>query len=371
MAPVRIALLGLASCALLAPAARCQGPAPGRLMGAFPAFGLATWLPVEAALGHTGSVTSGPESEASAAAAEPLLPRWRLPKPERTLVAGHHDPARLSVKFADDLGAQLAADDLGEARLEFPEGSLTAEEDSVIRQVSAYGSWSRAIGTGADRLERIRQKAIQASRREMFDFRMLFTFELKAPDAATVADLCDELNGLDVVEFALPIADLSTVGPPQPGPADDDGWDTAGSPGLLEEESSPVNYPSDDPRSAWDDRGITGEGVAIWVIDFNMARDATGGADLPPFLADVPVFTFHNNTQYQHGSAPYPGGADGGAEVVRLAGAPRDGVTASESKALCSRATSITPLSSGRPTPSGTSSRTPSRLCSTCWRTRT
>ncbi len=61
------------------------------------------------------------------ASVEPLVPRWRLAKPEHTAVADHDDSARLSVKFTDGLGASTTAEDLGEARLEFPAGSLTTD----------------------------------------------------------------------------------------------------------------------------------------------------------------------------------------------------------------------------------------------------
>lgn len=182
----------------------------------------------------------------------PLKPRPAIVKPAKaTVEPAKHDAERISVKFRDDLPVRLRGGKL------VTEGAnvnaLGAATGLLDRLADAGAKWERHHSVSEEKLSEMREKAQRNTGKAVADFNTAYI--LRVPKGMKAEQLIDELNALEVVELAEPMAlpaPPPTAGNYQP----QQGYLTPAPMGI-------------DAQYAWTQLG--GQGGNVWITDIEFA----------------------------------------------------------------------------------------------------
>jgi hypothetical protein len=133
----------------------------------------------------------------------PLKPRPEIVKAARTVVdAKKHDAERIYVKFRDDVPVRLR-----EGKLAAPganANALSAATGLLNRLATAGAKWERQHSVAEEKLSEMREKAQRNTGKAMADLNTAYI--LRVPKGMKADQIIDELNALDLVEIAEPMA---------------------------------------------------------------------------------------------------------------------------------------------------------------------
>jgi hypothetical protein len=214
---------------------------------------------------------------ATAALAD-LQPRNIPPKPAKTIVDPvRHDPGVVVVKFNDDFPVDAVKGVVGDKGT----GMLAAARDVV--DFDALGTWRPMHRLPEAQLDQLRTNAEANLGKEVADLTTVFYIYL-AP-GLEAGQVCDALNGLDIVDRARP----NQLPAPAPGIPD------------YEDDQQYINPATDgvDAECMWNVPGGTGVNVAVCDIEYSWNLNHI---DLPTVtqLSADPTDPFNDNN---HGTA--------------------------------------------------------------------
>ena len=133
----------------------------------------------------------------------PLKPRPVIAKPTKTKVERtKHDAERISVKFRDDLPVRLRQGKLTAAGANAQ--AMNAASALLQRLETAGAKWERQHSVAEEKLSEMREKGQRNTGKAMPDLNTAYI--LRVPKGMNVEQIIDELNALDVVELAEPMA---------------------------------------------------------------------------------------------------------------------------------------------------------------------
>ncbi len=187
-----------------------------------------------------------------ALAQAPLKPRPAIAKPARTAVDGRkHDGERISVKFRDDVSVRWRR---GKPTVEGAAALAFVPAEGFIDRLTAAGAkWERQHSIPEEKLDEMRGKAQRNTGKAMADLNNAYI--LRVPKRMSVAQLIDELNALESVELAEPMA------LPAPPPA---AGNYQPQQGYLN--AAPAGIDAD---YAWTQ--LAGAGGNVWIADIEYA----------------------------------------------------------------------------------------------------
>ena len=219
----------------------------------------------------------------AAFAQTPLTPRPEIAKPARTVVdAKKKDAERIYVKFRDDVPVRLREGKL--AAVGAKANALSPATGLLARLAAAGVKWERQHSVSEEKLNEMRDKAQRKSGKAMADLNNAYI--LRVPKGVKADQFIDELNALDSVEIAQPMALPSpdpVVGNYQPQQ------------GYLN--AAPGGIDADYARTQ-----LAGAGGNVWIADIESNWNFTH-SDLsnPTLIGPASALTAQNNID--HGTA--------------------------------------------------------------------
>ncbi len=139
----------------------------------------------------------------TAFAQTPLTPRQEIAKPARTVVdAKKQDAERIYVKFRDDMPVRFREGKL--AAVGAKANALSAATGLLNRLAAVGAKWERQHSVSEEKLNEMRDKAQRNSGKVMADLNNAYI--LRVPKGVKADQFIDELNALDSVEIAQPMA---------------------------------------------------------------------------------------------------------------------------------------------------------------------
>lgn len=227
-------------------------------------------LIIALAFGMSGLTAEAVEDQSTAGAT--LIPRPVIKKPVHTVVnESYHQTGKISVKFREGLLIRLREGTL----TDFGTGALHGAQE-VLAGV-AGGTWRRLHSVAEAKLDEWRDTAQHKLGREVGNLNLYFNLYL--PEGADAGVTIDALNGLDCVEYALPV--------PLPSPPPSGCLGCVCTDGEYCEDEVCVDVPDFEPlqgyldpategidaECAWMVPGGTGSGVKIVDIEFDWNLD--------------------------------------------------------------------------------------------------
>ncbi len=229
-------------------------------------------LIIALAFGMSGLTAEAVEDQSTEGAT--LIPRPVIKKPVHTVVnESYHQTGKISVKFREGLLIRLREG----ALTDFGTGALHDAQD--VLTVLAGATWRRVHSVPEATLDQWQQMAESNSGRAAANLNLYFNLYL--PEGADAGAAIDALNGLDCVEYALPVP---LPAPPPSGHCDPECVCTDGE--YCEDETC-VDVPDFGPdqgyldvatdgidaECAWMVPGGTGAGIKIVDIEYDWNLD--------------------------------------------------------------------------------------------------
>jgi serine protease len=213
----------------------------------------------------------------------PLVPRPETAKPARTVVdAKKHDAERIYVKFRDDVPVRLRAGKL--AAVGAKSNALSPASGLLNRLAAAGVKWERQHSVSEEKLNEMRETAQRKSGKAMADLNNAYI--LRVPKGVKADQFIDELNALDSVEIAKPMA-LPSPDPVAGNYQAEQGYLNAAPGGI-------------DADYAWTQ--LAGAGGNVWIADiesnWNLAH-----TDLNSPTLIGPASALTAQTNIDHGTA--------------------------------------------------------------------
>lgn len=217
-------------------------------------------------------------------AQEPLQPRHAMPKPAKTkLDRTKHDLTRNSVKFRDDLPVRLRG---GKLAGEGPNAAVLSAAAALLNRLDAAGAkWERLHSVAEEKLNELRENAQRRTGKAMPDLNTEFI--LRVPATLNAEQLIDELNALDIVEIAEPMA-LPAPPPVAPNFQPQQGYLPAAPAGI-------------DAEYAWTQ--LAGAGGNVWITDIEFAWNFNHTDVSATLVGPAPAASAATQGNMDHGTA--------------------------------------------------------------------
>lgn len=218
-----------------------------------------------------------------AVAQTPLKPRPEIAKPAKTIVdKTKHDAERLYVKFRDEVPVRLRE---GKPALAGADTKAMAPAAGLLTRLAAAGAkWERLHSVAEEKLNEMRDKAQRNTGKAMPDLNTAYI--LRVPKGMKANELIDELNALDAVEIAEPMA------LPAPDPV---AGNYQAQQGYLNAAPGGV-----DADYAWTQ--LAGAGGNVWIGDIESNWNFNhSDLNSPTLVGPVSALTAQNNID--HGTA--------------------------------------------------------------------
>jgi len=211
-----------------------------------------------------------------------LKPRWTPPKSTQTIVDPTCHSTALALKFSQSSQVRFRS-----GRLVSLANADLAPVESILARYD-YLSLERLFSRPEECLDKERIEGEKRSGKELGDLNAYYRIRFESYER--IAEMIDNLNGLDIVEIAYPIPNryvvFEDIAPETP--------DLTEHQGYLEQAPEGI-----DARAAWDFQGGRGEGIRV--VDFDGGTYRADHEDLKE-----PFFTIYGERMqdnYPHATA--------------------------------------------------------------------